>query len=61
MDNLYRVSFTTSGMRRKVRTVTAEQKDYLLRATHAGIRVTSYRKATDAEAKRGPYQGNVYV
>lgn len=55
---LYRVMYTTSGLRRRSKTVTKADLDYLSSAWHAGIRVTSYRRATDAETTRGAWSGS---
>lgn len=56
-NDLYRVTYVISGMRRRSRTVTAEDLEYLKGAWYNGIRVTSSRRATDAETKRGAYFG----
>lgn len=52
-NSLYRVTYINSGLRRRSVTVDAEKLSYLQRAWYAGIRVTSYRAATDAEISRG--------
>lgn len=44
-DNLYRVRYVRV-CERKVETVDQFTLDYLQRATHMGIRVTSYKPAT---------------
>lgn len=56
-ENLYRVTYTTSGCQRRTKTVTAQDLDYLQRSRTFGIRVKSHRRATEAEAKRGPFTG----
>jgi hypothetical protein len=54
---LYRVNYTTSGLRRRSRTVDAETRNWMLGAWHCGIRITSSRKATEAEVARGVFPG----
>lgn len=54
---LYRVTYTTSGLRRRVRTVNADDLQWLREAWYVGIRVTSSRYANYAEIARGLYQG----
>ena len=56
-EQLYRVTYTTSGLRRRTKTVTAETLAYLKSAWYNGIRVTSSRKATEAETARGEFKG----
>jgi hypothetical protein len=58
-EQLYRVFYTTSGLRRRARTVTGETLAWMRGAWHCGIRVTSSRKATEAEAKRGAFTGSL--
>ena len=53
--DLYRVTYTTSGLRRRSKTVTAETLNYMRTAWHTGIRVTSSRKATEREAAKGAF------
>jgi hypothetical protein len=57
MSDLYRVTYTTSGLRRRTKTVSAETLAWMRDAWYVGIRVTSSRKATEAEAKRGEFTG----
>jgi hypothetical protein len=54
---LYRVTYTTSGMRRRTKTVDLDTLRYLERSRHNGMRVTSYRRATEAETARGAWTG----
>ena len=54
---LYRVTYITSGLRRRSKTVTAERLEYMRSAWHTGMRVTSSRRATEVEAKRGAFTG----
>lgn len=54
---LYRVTYTTSGLERRFRTVNADDLQWLREAWYVGIRVTSSRYANDAEVARGVYQG----
>ncbi len=46
---MYRVTFVNSGGRRSSVTVTEDTKNWYLRATHNGIRVTKVRAATEKE------------
>lgn len=59
-SQLYRVTYTTSGLQRRTKTVDAETLNYLQGAWYNGMRVTSYRKATEAEVKRGVQQATNY-
>lgn len=56
---LYRVTYVTSGLRRRTRTVDQATLDYVRDAWHTGMRVTSYRRATEAEAARGAFTGSL--
>ncbi len=56
---LFRVVYTTSGGRRRTKTVNRATLDYARNAWHVGIRVTSFRPATEAEIKRGAYAGSL--
>ena len=51
-QELYRVCFVTSGLRRKRVTATADMTAYYQQAGYAGIRVTSVRPATAVEITR---------
>jgi hypothetical protein len=57
MQDLYRVTYTTSGGQRRTKTVDAETLAWLECAWYAGIRVTSSRRATDKEAAKGAFEG----
>jgi hypothetical protein len=54
---LYRVTYTTSGLRRRTKTVDAETLEWMRCAGHTGIRVSSSRRATEKEASRGAFTG----
>lgn len=54
---LHRVWYVTSGLRRRTKTVAADTLRWMESATHLGIRVTSSRRATDAEVARGEFRG----
>lgn len=54
---LYRVTYTTSGLRRRTKTVDKHTLTYLQGAWYNGMHVTSYRRATDAETARGVFTG----
>jgi hypothetical protein len=56
-EQLFRVTYTTSGLRRRTKTVNRATLNYMLGAVHSGMRVTSSRKATDAESARGAWIG----
>jgi hypothetical protein len=57
--DLYRVTYTTSGLRRRTKTVTYETLLWMQGAWHTGIRVTSYREATEKEAAKGAFEGSL--
>ncbi len=54
---LHRVWYVTSGLRRRVKTVTAETLEWMRGASHTGIRVTSSRQATVSEIRKGEWRG----
>lgn len=56
---LFRVYYTTSGLRRRVCTVDGPTLDWMRSAGYCGIRVSSSRKATEAEAARGGFTGSL--
>ncbi len=56
-QQLYRVTYTTSGLRRRTRTVDAETLEFLRSAWYLGMSVTSSRRANEAEIKRGAFKG----
>lgn len=56
---LYRVSYITSGLRRRTKTVDADTLAWMRDAWHTGIRVTSSRKATEKEAAKGAFTGSL--
>lgn len=56
-QDLRRVTYTTSGLRRRTKTVTVETLRWMEGAWHCGIRVSSSRKATEAEVARGAWTG----
>ncbi len=58
---LYRVTYTTSGLARRTKTVDAKTLEWMRGAWHTGIRVTSARKATEKEAAKGAYTGSLNV
>jgi hypothetical protein len=58
-EQLFRVTYRTSGLRRRTRTVDAETLQWMQRAWYAGIRVSSSRPATEAEAARGAFTGTL--
>jgi hypothetical protein len=54
---LYRVTYTTSGLKRRVRTVDGDTLEWLRGAWHTGMRVVSSREATEKESSKGAYTG----
>lgn len=58
-EQLFRVTYTTSGLRRRTKTVTQSTLNWMQGAWHCGIRVTSSRRATEAEAARGAFTGSL--
>lgn len=58
-QELFRVTYTTSGLRRRTKTVDADTLTWMRSAWHTGMRVTSSRRATQAEADRGAFTGSL--
>jgi hypothetical protein len=54
---LYRVTYVTSGLVRRTKTLDAATLEWLRGAGHTGMRVTSSRPATDKEASKGAFTG----
>lgn len=59
-QDLVRVTYVTSSLRRRVRTVTRHDMEWMRdHGRSAGIRVTFHRAATPAEIERGAYRGSL--
>ncbi len=56
-EKLFRVTYITSGMRRRTKTVNEATLRYMQTARHTGMRITSHRAATPAESARGAFTG----
>ncbi len=57
---LWRVTYVTSGLRRRTRTVDAETMDWLnYHGSTSGMRLISRRRANEAEIARGAFTGGL--